>query len=249
VVDYHVNLKSGLTLQQALAKSRRDGISYGIVAECGKSSRVRNDAGARQFAASMKDQPVFLAMQAEGREWTQLFSRPVAAVFDYIFTDSMTWTDDAGKRRRLSIPGEVGAIPDSQAFMEMLVSRTVKILEREPIDIYANPTFLPDVIAKDYDHLWTEERARKVFETAARHQVAIEINNRYKLPGAALIKMAKAAGCKFSFGTNNAGPGDLGRCEYGLSMVQECRLSWQDFFVPGSWWPKAVERKGETLKA
>lgn len=249
MVDYHVNLKSGLTLQQALDKSRRDGISYGVAAECGKSSPVKNDAGVRQFAARMKDQPVFLAMQAEGREWPQMFSRQAAALFDYVFTDSMTWTDDAGKRRRLWIPGEVGAISDPHAFMEMLVARTIGILEREPIDIYANPTFLPGGIAKDYDRLWTEERARKVFETAARNQVAIEINDRYKLPSAALIKMAKAAGCKFSFGTNNTGPADLGRCEYGLSMVRDCRLGWQDFFVPGSWWPKAVERKGETLKA
>jgi histidinol phosphatase-like PHP family hydrolase len=128
-----------------------------------------------------------------------------------------------------------------------LVARTLGILEREPIDIYVNPTFLPDVLAKDYDKLWTEERAKKVVEAAARNHVAIEINNRYKLPSPALIKMAKAAGCKFTFGTNNAGPDDLGRCEYGLSMVRECRLVWQDFFVPGSWWPKAVERKGEAL--
>ena len=55
--------------------------------------------------------------------------------------------------------------------------------------------------------------------------------------------MAKAAGAKFTFGTNNSGPGDLGRCEYGLRMVEECNLVWQDFFVPLSG-PKAIERKG-----
>ena len=247
MVDYHVHLKLGLTLEQALAKSRRDGIGYGIAVNCGKGFPVENDAGARQFAENMKGQPVFIAMQAEGREWTQMFSRQAAAVFDYIFTDSMTWTDDRGKRMRLWIPEEVGAIPDPQAFMETLVARTLGILEREPIDIYVNPTFLPDVLAKDYDKLWTDERARKVVEAAARNQVAIEINNRYKLPSPAVIKMAKAAGCKFTFGTNNTGPADLGRCEYGLSMVRECQLRWQDFFVPGSWWPKAVERKGGAL--
>ena len=247
VVDYHVHLKSGLTLERALAKSRRDGIQYGIAVNCGKGFPVQNDAGAREFAESMKGQPVFIAMQAEGREWTQMFSRQAAAVFDYIFTDSMTWTDDRGKRMRLWIPEEVGAIPDPQAFMETLVARTLLILEHEPIDIYVNPSFLPDVLAKDYDQLWTGERMKKVVESAARNQVAIEINNRYKLPSAAFIKMAKAGGCKFTFGTNNTGPDDIGRCEYGLSMVQECRLGWQDFFVPESWWPKAVTRKGEAL--
>ena len=62
------------------------------------------------------------------------------------------------------------------------------------------------------------------------------------------ITLAKAAGCKFSFGTNNAGANDLGRCEYGLEMVKECKLAWQDFFAPGAWWPKAFERKGDALR-
>jgi hypothetical protein len=242
VVDYHVHLKTGLTLEQALAQSRRDGIAYGIAVNCGKGFPVDSDEGAVKFHQSMKGQPCFIAMQAEGREWTQMFSRKAIALFDYVFTDAMTWTDNRGKRMRLWIPEEVGTIADPQEFMETLVARAVGIIEKEPIDIYVNPTFLPDQIAKDYDALWTEERMKRVIEAAATHRVAIELNDRYKLPSAAFVKLAKAAGCKFSFGTNNTGPSDLRRSEYGLKMVQECRLGWQDFFVPGAWWPKAAER-------
>jgi len=248
MVDFHVHLKNGLTLEQALAKSRRDGLQYGIAVNCGKGFPVENDEGARRFLEGMRGQPVFVAMQAEGREWTQMFSRRAAALFDYTFTDSMTWTDNRGRRMRLWIPAEVGTIADAQEFMDVLVERAVGILEREPIDIYVNPTFLPESIAKDYDRLWTAERMRKVVDAAARNGVAIEINNRYRLPSAAFLKMAKAAGCKFTFGTNNGGPEDLGRCEYGLQMVEECRLGWQDFWVPGAFGPKAVERKPEALK-
>ena len=121
--------------------------------------------------------------------------------------------------------------------------------EREPIDIYVNPTFLPESIAKDYERLWTEERMKKVIGAAARNGVAIEINNRYKLPSAAFVRMAKEAGCRFTFGSNNAGADDLGRCEYGLQMVQDCKLAWPNFFVPGAWGAKAVERKGIALRA
>jgi hypothetical protein len=242
VVDYHVHLKSGLTLEQALAQSRRDGIAYGIAVNCGKGFPVENDAGAIAFHQSMKGQPCFTAMQAEGREWMQMFSRRAIALFDYVFTDAMTWTDDRGKRMRLWMPEEVGTIADPQEFMETLVSRAVGILEKEPIDIYVNPTYLPDQIARDYDRLWTEARMKRVIDAAASHHVAIELNDRYKLPGPTFVRMAKAAGCKFSFGTNNTGPNDLRRSEYGLKMVQECRLGWQDFFVPGAWWPKAAER-------
>ena len=178
-----------------------------------------------------------------------MISRKAAGLFDYIFTDSMTWTDRHGKRMRTWMPGEVGVIADPQEFMDTLVERAVGILEGEPIDIYVNPTYIPDQLAKDYDRLWTPDRMQQVVNAAAKNQVAIELNDRYKLPSAAFVKLAKAAGCKFSFGTNNTGPGDLGRCEYGLKMIDECKLAWSDFFVPGAFWPKAIERKGELLKA
>lgn len=243
MVDYHVHLKEGLTLPAALDKSRRDGIEYGIAVNCGKGFPTENDAQVRAFFDSMKGQPCFIAMQAEGREWLQMFSRPVMALFDYIFTDAMTWTDNRGKRMRLWIPEEVGAIADPQEFMETLVDRATGILEHEPIDIYVNPTFVPAVLQKDYDRLWTEARMQKVIGAAVKNGVAIEINDRYKLPSPAFIKAAKAGGCKFSFGTNNTGPADLRRSEYGLRMIEECQLGWQDFFVPGAWQPKAIERR------
>ena len=112
------------------------------------------------------------------------------AKFDYVFTDSMTWTNDRGKRMRLWIPNEV-EVGDKQAFMEMLVARTVGILNNEPIDIYVNPTFLPAVIAKEYDTLWTDERMDKVIQAAAKNGVAIEINARYKLPSEKFIRQGQ----------------------------------------------------------
>jgi hypothetical protein len=248
MLDLHVHLKTGLTLEQAVAKSLRDGIAYGLAVNCGQGNPVQTDAAAMQFIDSLKGQPVFVAMQAEGREWTQMFSRSAAAKFDYIFTDSMTWTDNRGKRMRTWMPDEVGTISDPQEFMDTLVDRAVGLLEHEPVDIYVNPTFLPDSMAKDYEQLWTEERRKKVIGAAVRNGVAIEINNRYKLPSPSFIKMAKAAGAKFTFGSNNAGAADLGRCEYGLRMVDECKLVWQDFWVPLSG-PKAIERKGGALRA
>jgi len=94
-------------------------------------------------------------------------------------------------------------IPDKQAFMELLVRTIVHILDAEPIDIYVNPTYLPDVLAAEYDALWTPERLDKVIDAAARNGVAIEISNRLHLPKPAFIKQAKQAGIKFTFGTNN----------------------------------------------
>ena len=249
MLDLHVHLRSNFTVELALEKSRRDGIQYGVAVNCGKGNQVQDDEGARRFAESMKGQPVFVAIQAEGREWLQMFSRSVVALFDYVFTDSMTWTDNRGRRMRLWIPNEVGAIADTQEFMDTLVERTVGILEREPVDIYVNPTFLPDQIAKDYEQLWTPERRKRVIDAAVRNGVAIEINDRYRLPSESFIRMAKEGGSKFTFGTNNAGASSLGRSEYGLQMVEACKLGAQDFWVPrapGS--TRAVDRKGDALR-
>ncbi len=242
VVDYHVHLKGGLTMEEALRESRRLGIMYGIAVNCGLGFPVTNDAAAEEFLRGMKGQPVFVAMQGEGREWVKLFSKEIIAKFDYAFTDAMTFTDDNGKRMRLWIDEEVGEIKDKERFTEMCMNRILGVLNHEPIDIYVNPTFLPKVIAADYDRLWTPERMEKVIDAAKRNDIAIEINNTYRLPSPAFIKAAKKAGIKFSFGTNNAG-NKLGRLEYAVEMVKECGLTWQDIFVPKPDGEKPVQKR------
>lgn len=242
VVDYHVHLKGGLTLEEALRESRRLGIQYGIAINCGLGFSVTSDAAAEEFLRSMKGQPVFVAMQGEGREWVKLFSKETVAKFDYVFTDAMTFTDDNGKRMRLWIKDEVGEIKDKERFMEMYVNRILSVLNHEPIDIYANPTFLPEAIAAEYDRLWTPERIERVIDAAKRNDVAIEINNRYRVPSPMFIKAAKKTGVKFSFGTNNA-DSNLGRIEYCIKMVNECGLEWQDIFIPKADGEKPVQKR------
>ena len=124
-------------------------MAFGLAVNCGKGFPVETDEGALEFLKKMERQPVFIGMQAEGREWMDMFSPEVRAQFDYVFTDSMTFTDHRGERTRLWMPDEV-EVGDKQACMDMLVEKTVGILENEPIDIYVNPTFLPEVIAGDY---------------------------------------------------------------------------------------------------
>ncbi len=243
VVDYHVHLKGGLTIEEALQESRRLGIQYGIAVNGGLGFPVTTDAAATEFLSRMKGQPVFVALQGEGREWVKLFSKETVAKFDYVFTDAMTFTDDNGKRMRLWIKEEVGEIPDQERFTDMCVDRIVSVLNHEPIDIYANPTFLPAALAADYDRLWTPERRKKVIEAAQRNGVAIEINNTYHVPRAPFIKEAKQAGVKFSLGTNNADK-KLGRMEYALQMVEQCDLHWQDIFIPKPDGEKPVQKRG-----
>jgi hypothetical protein len=233
MVNCHVHLKGGLALEDALASSRQSGVFYGIAANCGVGFPITNDAAVYEYLKTLQGKPVFVGMQAEGREWVKMFSKEAISRFDYVITDAETITDDTGRRMRLWIPEEVPEIKDKQAFMDMLVDRTVKILTTEPIDIYVNPTFLPASIAADYDQLWTEARMQKVVDAAAQSKIAIEINARLRLPSPAFLRLAKSAGCRFTFGTNNTDR-DIGRLDYCFQIVRELNLQWQDLWTPTS---------------
>jgi hypothetical protein len=230
LIDFHTHLKGGLTLEQVLQHSHRTGIGHGVAVNCGLGFPVTDDASALDFLKSLAGQPVFAGMQAEGREWRRLFAPETIAKFDYVFTDSMTIVDHRGQRARLWIKEEV-EIPDEQAFMERLVATIEGICANEPIDIYVNPTYLPAVIADKYDALWTPERVQRVIDAAAKNGIAIEISNTHRLPKPDFIRLAKQAGVKFTFGTNNSGP-ELRRLEYCLEMVEQCGLTWQDMWTP-----------------
>lgn len=230
IVDYHAHLKGGLTMEELLDHSKKTGIRYGVAFNAGIGFPITDDTSLMENYQKYKDYPVYMAMQAEGREWVSMFSKESISTFDYVFTDAMTWTDGKGRRMRLWMPEEV-FVDDKDDFMEQLVAKIVEVMEKEPIDIYVNSTFLPDVLQADYDALWTEERMDKVIHAAAKNNIAIEINARYKIPSATFIKRAKKAGVKFSMGTNNADR-ELGTLDYAIEMIAECGLKPGDFFEP-----------------
>ncbi|MFA5816913.1 MAG: hypothetical protein WC865_14990 [Bacteroidales bacterium] len=230
LVDYHVHLKGDFTFEKAVEHSKQTGIRYGIAVNCGLGFPTQTDSAALAWLESMKGAPFMLAMQAEGREWMTMFSPAVIAKFDYVFTDAMTYTDASGKRVRLWIKEEV-SVPDKQQFMEDLVGRIETILSTEPIDIYVNPTFLPECIAAEYDQLWTRERMLKVIDAAVKHHIAIEINNRYRIPSEKFIKLAKKHDVRFAFGTNNT-DSNMGDLDYCLLMKKRCGLTAGDMFKP-----------------
>ena len=230
IVDYHAHLKGGLTMENLLAHAEKTGISYGVAFNAGIGFPITDDQTLLENYEKYKNYPVYMAMQAEGREWVDMFSDESIATFDYVFTDAMTWTDKKGRRMRLWMPDEV-FVDSEDDFMNQLVDKIVEVIENEPIDIYVNSTFLPEVLQAKYDELWTKERMDKVIQSAVRNNVAIEINARYKIPSAAFIKRAKSAGVKFSMGTNNA-DAELGTLNYAIQMIGECNLQPSDFFKP-----------------
>jgi hypothetical protein len=231
ITDLHVHLKGDFTIEDAVRKYEAENIQYGIAVNCGLGFPVHNDSQIDSFLLMMNDYPQFyIGMQAEGREWVNLFSKGSIEKFDYVFTDAMTFTDAKGRRNRIWLPEET-FIDDEQEFIDYLVKTLVTILNTEPVDIYVNATFLPGQMADRYDHFWTEERMDEVINALHTNNIAMEINNRYGIPSAGFIKKAKGAGVKFTVGTNNADRNFSG-AEYALDMIKECNLTESDFWLP-----------------
>jgi hypothetical protein len=232
LVDLHVHLKGELTLEKALAFSRLYGITYGLAVNCGLKFPVSSDESLAAYLANFKRPPqTFLALQGEGREWTGLISEQARKKFDYAFTDAMTWTNRNGRRMRLWVKEEY-EIGDKQDFMEQLTGQIEHIFATEPVQIYVNPTYIPGEVDPEYDQLWTAERIDRIINTLAKNKVALEINAKRCAPKPDVIKRAKAAGVKFTFGTNNANLDDLGHLDYCLRMIKECNLQPDDMWMP-----------------
>jgi len=218
MVDYHAFLRDGMTLEQLLAKSRRDGLQYGLTA---LSSQVATPEAAEKWLSPYAGKPVFCALEAENSSWRKTVSRATAQRFHYVLA--------SGKQPFTNIDN-------------FLVS-TINRLDTEPIDFYTNATYLPPPLESRRDQLWTEARASRLIEALVRNKVAVEINTLHELPSKTFVERAKQAGCQFGFGTGNQSAAQLKRCEYGLRLVEECKLDWKDFYAPGpklakiSQWP------------
>ncbi len=247
LIDFHVHLKGGLTMDQACQHARSSGFNYGVAANCGLKFPVTNDSTLNSYLTSIQKEPVYKAMQCEGREWVTLFSPAAVSGFDYIFTDAMTWTDHRGRRLRLWMPAET-FVDNDQQFMDMLVGKIESIMDQEPVDIYVNPTFLPAQLTARYDELWTKERIDRVVSVLLKNQVALEINARYRIPSIAFLKRAKDAGIKFSFGTNNVKNDDLNRMEYCLQVIKALHLTSEDIFQPKPQAERKILKKGLPAK-
>ncbi len=235
VIDYHVHLKGGLTKDMAHAMSMNYGINYGVAPNAGEGGVGRmlaDDEEVYEYYDEVKDMPFLRGVQGEGRRWTMTFSQEALGVFDYLFTDAMTIVDHKGRLSRIYRPEEAHYDGiDKEQYMDHLVDQTVKILTNEPADIYANPTYIPDDMASDYDRYWTDERVDRVLDVLEKYGIALEINARYRIPSFDIIRKAKERGIRFTFGTNNV-DADFGRLEYCIEAIEECGLTPDDLWFP-----------------
>ncbi|MBZ5581337.1 MAG: hypothetical protein LAQ30_03880 [Acidobacteriia bacterium] len=245
LVDYHVHLNS-MTLEQVVAASKERGVTYGILEHAGTKENdypivLSSDKDLQAWIAKLDGAGVYKGVQAEWIDWMPCFSKEVFAQLDYVLTDSMTVRDANGKRVK-AFSRDYDPGNDAEAFMKMYVAWNEEILEREPLDIFSHPTWLPGKFNRDYDKLWTPERMRAVIDALVRTGTAVEIDCGMRLPKMAFLQMAKEQGVKFSFGSNSQGRviNDLAFC---VEAARTLGLTAKDMFTPAPRYRKPIVRR------
>jgi hypothetical protein len=208
LLDLDVQLTGGLTHGAALANARKYGYTDGFAIEYPIPADYRAPRQA------------FTGLRLSGPDHLRLL-KPGATNYDYVIAAPFD----------VSRMGEA-QFPDSDKFMEKLMAGIEQIVATKGVNIIAEATALPSSLKADYDKLWTEERMDRVIRALRDNGVAMEINDRLRIPSAEFIKRAKAAGVKFTFGSDNTGPRDLGRMDYCIAMISECHLRPEDLWFP-----------------
>ncbi len=231
VIDYHIHLRGGMTVEKAIDRQAVTGINSGVLRNLGKGWPIETDQQLREFLDSVDDRPVFVGLQVNDRDWMERHDSELLKRLDYVLADTMIMrmpTDD-DEPVKLWFADQY-TIDDPQAWMERYVQHNLRVLA-EPVTILANPTYLPPAVADLYDELWTDARMRQVIRAAIDNHVALEINGNSPWPHDRFIRMAKQMGATFTFGSNNFDdvPIDMTRC---FEAIDRYELTKDDMYVP-----------------
>ena len=238
LVDWHLHIRGGMTPELAAARERASGIRSTAMENHGREWEIFDNARLCAFADRAKavrvgDHALPVGIQVNDREWFHQIDAATRARFDYILADTMIMGKlPDGRDNRLWMVKEVD---DADAWMARYMAHNLRILD-EPIDILANPTYLPTPLAAEYDRLWTEERMRAVIAKAVARGIALEIQAGSPYPRPKFLMLAKEMGAKFSFGTNNFDPRPKDLSRWLEAIV------WLDLHGDDVWTP-SVRRK------
>ncbi len=248
LLDLHAHLDNS-SIDPVVRLAQERGVRLGIVEHAGTKENkypkvLSSDDEMKAYLKMLDGKGVYKGVQAEWTDWMTCFSPVVLAELDYVLTDAMTFPGRNGQRVKLweKEAGEQVDMSNREHFMDRFVDWHVEIMATEPFDILANASWLPDALMAGYDDLWTERRIRKVVDAALKYGIAIEISSSYKLPRLAFLKQAKAAGVKFSFGSNGRYP-KMAQLDYSVAMARTIGLRASDMFEPGREGYKAVQRR------
>lgn len=243
VSDLHVHLSGRLSIERAVQVAAERRVKFGIVEHPGHNYQIKTDRDLKRYLDMLEPYPVYRGIQPVYPRWREAFSQELLAKVQYVLMDTQTLPNPDGSYWRIWHSNT--EVADKRQFMDRYMDFNIQLLTTERLDILAAPTFLPVCIAQDYKTLWTPKRVQTIIDLALKHRVAIEISENFHVPSADIVKLAKAAGLKFTFGTNSRTPQAAGRLDYGRKTAKQCRLTAKDMYLPKPL-PLRDERKHPT---
>ncbi len=228
--DLHVHPSGRLSIAQAGEIAREKGMAFGMVDHLGPRYRIRTNEDLKQYIEAVRKADMYVGMQPTFPGWRRLFDKKLYQQLDYILMDALEIPNPDGSRWK--IWRDDTEVDDKEAFMDRYLDFYLQIIATEKIDVVAATAYLQPSLQGDYDKLWNEKRMRTLIDAAVKNKVALEITQYYQRPTARFVRMAKAAGAKFTFGTNSRTESAVGTIPYCIKIAQECGLTAKDMWLP-----------------
>ena len=227
-LDLHVHTTNEFTIERILEIGEKRNVSFGIVAHP-VSWGLKDDNDLEKYIQTLRKYPVYIGLQPTYLGWRKNYSSDLLSEIDYILMDPQMVPQGNGETWRI---WEFDTyVEDTEDFMKRYMDYSLEVLNNESINIFAWPLFLPVCIARDYYKLWTQEMMQQLINAAKIHNVAFEINDMSHTPHEDFILKAKAAGIKFALGSDSRNE-NAGRLSYCKKVVEACKLTADDFYVP-----------------
>lgn len=234
LVDYHIHLRGGMTAEKAYDWEKKTGIRSGVLENTGEGWPLSDNEKLATFIKEAQKYPVLIGIQVNDRDWFKTISEENAQGLDYVLADTMIMagaevmpgTD--GKPQKLWLEKEY-EIKDPKAWLDRYFEHCMTVVN-EPIDILANPTWLPPRVEKYYDEFWTVERMTRFIDAAVENEVAFEIQSPSKFPNKAFLELARKKGAKLTIGRNNHDD-KKDELKRSLDMLEELGVKPAEMFV------------------
>jgi histidinol phosphatase-like PHP family hydrolase len=237
----HTDMSDGeLSLARVVEVARTRGVQVGIadhVSARNPGMMVSTPEALRAYLQALEAAPVLRAAEFCWYDtlWRELPAE-VLRRFDYRIGSNHGWPLPGGEVASpwwSTLPAAWAQRP--QQVMEALVDNLCRLVREMPVQIVAHSTLLPPALLKlEGDPLawWSEAREERFVAALRESGVALEISNRYRLPHDRLLLRARAAGVRFSLGSDGHREHQVAALEWAVQTALRVGIRDDEMFVP-----------------
>ena len=229
-MDLHVHLTEAFPIERMVKLAEERGATFGIV-EHPAPWAIKDDADLRKYVQGLRRYPVYVGLQPMTPGWQKGFSAEALAELDYVLMDPQSIPLGNGDYQRI---WELQTyVEDTEEFMRRYMAHCLHVLEREPIQIFGWPLFLPVCIAREYYSLWThgaECRSYRLGREGEEHRDRDQRHGAHPLTSVSSgWRRSRASSSAFGSDSRTRNAGRLSYCK---AIARRCGLTKADFYVP-----------------